>query len=508
MSFFTIAERELLVAAKRASTYRTRALAAGATTAVGAVLLFIHVLAAPRTSFGSSLFLAVSNLLLALCLLTGLGHTSDCISSERREGTLGLLFLANLGGWEIVFGKLLATSLRTFYTLLGTFPLLALTLPLGGVTFGEVCRVGLALMSLLLLFAAVGLMVSSLSEDQSKPFTAALVVLAAMFLAPLGLAAGLSGLGALALAGKITVLSPLTCYLRAFDLAYQIHADRYWASLVITQVLVCACLAVAVWRVSRAREGGSAVPLRTLVKRRRFAPRRSSRSAWGQRALDESPLYWLFGACSPGRPWLWTGVTAFLLIVGLSPLVRPQNVPFWQGLAYFVFILWSWPVKIAFTADVCRHFAEVRQNAMLDLVLGTAMREKDILRGHYLAIRQAWAIPVASVVLAVLGFGLATAFMGGARAAVFTMGLPGPLGAIFLLADFVALYYVGAWFGLGGRRPNQATILTLVLVQVVPSVLCCGLRVVSDLAFFLWACRKLRSEFRAAAQKPPKDTII
>ena len=43
------------------------------------------------------------------CLLSGVWFTADCLSEEKREGTLGLLFLTDLKGYDVVFGKLVAT---------------------------------------------------------------------------------------------------------------------------------------------------------------------------------------------------------------------------------------------------------------------------------------------------------------------------------------------------------------------------------------------------------------
>ena len=44
------------------------------------------------------------------CLLSGVWFTADCLSEEKREGTLGLLFLTDLKGYDVVLGKLVATS--------------------------------------------------------------------------------------------------------------------------------------------------------------------------------------------------------------------------------------------------------------------------------------------------------------------------------------------------------------------------------------------------------------
>ena len=44
-------------------------------------------------------------------LVAGRRFTADCLSEEKREGTLGLLFLTDLKGYDVVLGKVAATSL-------------------------------------------------------------------------------------------------------------------------------------------------------------------------------------------------------------------------------------------------------------------------------------------------------------------------------------------------------------------------------------------------------------
>ena len=67
--------------------------------------------------------------------------TSDCLSEEKREGTLGLLFLTDLKGYDIVLGKLVATSINAFYAMLAIFPVMAISLLAGGVGGAEFWRV-------------------------------------------------------------------------------------------------------------------------------------------------------------------------------------------------------------------------------------------------------------------------------------------------------------------------------------------------------------------------------
>jgi ABC-type transport system involved in cytochrome c biogenesis permease component len=105
----------------------------------------------------------VAEAVFVFCLFSGMGSTADCLSEEKREGTLGLLFLTDLKGYDIVFGKLLATSLHTIYGLLATFPIFSLVLLIGGVRGGELLQLGLALLNTLFF---------SLSVDYSSPRSA------------------------------------------------------------------------------------------------------------------------------------------------------------------------------------------------------------------------------------------------------------------------------------------------------------------------------------------------
>src|SRR6267154_2528052 len=104
----------------------------------------------PTPGFGAVLFGILTWISLGAALSAGLFFTSDCLSEEKRDGTLGFLFLTDLRGYDVVLGKLLATSLRGFYALLAVFPILAITLLLGGVTGEEFWKAMLALINAML----------------------------------------------------------------------------------------------------------------------------------------------------------------------------------------------------------------------------------------------------------------------------------------------------------------------------------------------------------------------
>src|SRR5262245_47843132 len=105
MGFLLLAERELRAAARRKTTYRVRWL-----TAAGFFILLVWLGLASdvhrNRNAAPGVFAAFSMMIFFYCLIIGTAKTADCLSSERREGTLGFLFLTNLNSAEIIAGKL------------------------------------------------------------------------------------------------------------------------------------------------------------------------------------------------------------------------------------------------------------------------------------------------------------------------------------------------------------------------------------------------------------------
>src|SRR5688572_25003951 len=145
MSFLPIVRRELGVASRRKSTYRIRSW----TTVIAVLTSFLSIffiwVGGGRRNFGEPLFGILAFYAFALSALAGVFLTADSLSEEKREGTLGLLFLTDLRGYDVVFGKFLAMSLNATYGLIALLPVLALPLLLGGVTGGEFWRMALVL---------------------------------------------------------------------------------------------------------------------------------------------------------------------------------------------------------------------------------------------------------------------------------------------------------------------------------------------------------------------------
>ncbi len=120
---------------------------------------------------------------LTFALLSGVFFTADSLSSEKRDGTMGLLFLTDLRGYDVVIGKLAATSLHGVYGLLTIFPIIAVPVLIGGISMRQFEREIWVLLDTLFFSLSVGLLISALAREARQAFMAtflALIVVAAV----------------------------------------------------------------------------------------------------------------------------------------------------------------------------------------------------------------------------------------------------------------------------------------------------------------------------------------
>src|SRR5437868_3411091 len=153
MPFLPVAAREVREASRQPRTYRWRWI-----TAAAALGLMAFVWWVTRHSFsqGHELFVAISTAAYIYCLVAGAVRTADTIAEEKRDNTLGLLFLTDLKEWDIVFGKLLSSSANCFFGLLALFPMLAIPVLMGGVPMDQFGKIILNLLNTLFLSLSWG----------------------------------------------------------------------------------------------------------------------------------------------------------------------------------------------------------------------------------------------------------------------------------------------------------------------------------------------------------------
>jgi ABC-type transport system involved in multi-copper enzyme maturation permease subunit len=519
MSFLPIVERELRASARRKSTYRIRWWTALIAIAVSFCWLIFVWLTFGRHNAGKALFAILRGYTFAFFLLAGVFLTADSIAEEKREGTLGLLFLTHLRGYDVVLGKFVARALNPFYALFALLPLLGLPLLVGGVTGSEFWRMTLALVNALFFSLAIGICVSAFARDSQN--AVALTVPLLMFITgalPAAMALGwLTGLWS-----HLAALSPLWPFRHALEPLYLAQPGQFWTSLLASHLFGWIFLALAsvalpkLWQ-DRSVVGGTArgklsrlLPLPIPWGEGRAEGRAGQR--WGRtlkstrrprELLDLNPVLWLIGDYVVPHRLAWMIVLVWgAIIFSLSPL--RASTPLWN---FFPARICGFLLKTLVAAQACAFFVEARRSGSLELLLCTPLRTIQILKGQWLALRRAFLWPLVTFFLLNLvpvffSFYYAMSRPAGPQLGAVIASLAGGIftvlwGAIGLSADVLAVGWFGMWLALTSKRPNLAPAMTILFVLVLPSLgTFCGLDMIADLFFILWAATQLHSDLR------------
>lgn len=545
MVLWPVIERELRVTARRGKTYWLRVVAALAAALVcGWVVLWAGV-QQPNVQLGRTLFTYLSVLAFAFCLLVGPFLTADCLSEEKRDGTLGLLFLTDLSSWHVVAGKWIATSLAGLYGLLAILPALGLPLLFGGVTPGEYGRTALGVTNAIFFSLAAGMLVSALSREQTKATLGAVAVVLGItglvpglyvFLSAVFLGRPLTGTPPLAL------LSPAYTGLLALEAAYRAAPHGYWVSLGLVQAMAWACLLGTAWLVPRVwREDPGEKPVA-----HRWRYRLGYTAGWRRmfrRRLEVNPVF----AVAARRRWphwvFWTlvalvAVNVYWIAIGSRRV--PGAAQFHGNFAHALIFT----NRVWITVMACQFFLEARRTGALELLLTSPLPVQTILRGHGRALWAYFFGPVLVIGLLHVGYvwGNWTQISGRPGFMASSL-LPFYIASacssyVNFLTDVLALCAVGGWLSLALRKPALALLLTFGLVILVPwavgyylpgssglgggrftlwlqslpwvqKIFPNGLYgfsldrtaawVAKNLLFILWALPRLRRHFRAAA---------
>lgn len=466
MKFLPIVERELRVTARRRGTYWWRSGMALLVLLASAWILLLSR-DQPPNEIGPILFYVLSGGALAVCIFSGTIATADCLSEEKREGTLGLLFLTDLKGYDVVLGKLVANSLGSFYGLLAIVPMLGLPLLMGGVAPGEFGRVASVLLDTLMFSLTAGMLCSAISRSARKALGGTILII-------LLFTAGVPALGAWlewvleapTLHTPFLITSPVFCYTAAVATRWKAGGDGFYASLAVLHGLswlffvLSSIITPRSWRDKsvRAREN-------PLWRAAGDAPERRT---FRTHLLDRNPFYWLAARSRFGPAFVWSAF-ATLAVLWFWGAYKFKNDWFSEGIYVATALVANTVLKLWVAGEACRPLSEERRNGSLELLLTTRLSIRQILEGHRLAIlRQFLWVVVLLVVLEILMLASGARMIGRNTSETETWVTIWSLGLVLLLADLVALFWVGMWMGLAARNPKRAFSHTVVRVLVLP----------------------------------------
>lgn len=481
MTLLPIVARELRVISRRAATYWTRFTCGVLAIVVGGIAFAALYEKASRDT-GLGIFVCLSVVAFIYALIAGALSTADCVSEEKREGTLGLLFLTDLKSYDIVLGKMAASSLTGVYGLLAIFPVLGVPLLLGGVAPAEFWRVILVCVNNLFLSLTLGMFCSAICNDERKSMGLTLLII--------GLLTG--GIPALVawIASEIPRGNPLHSLFNqhgyvllapspgfasftAFDATFKKmlgtgHGHWFYISLGVTHAMGWGALLLTMAILPRVWQDKAATP-QTIRRREQWRTLTGGpaevRHAFRRRLLEINPFYWLASRdhFKIVLVWLWIGAGALIWMFGLVKARRdwlePATYVITVLLAHSLFKCWL-PMEAA------RRFGADRRSGALELLLSTPLSVNEILRGQGLALLRQFG-PAAALICAVdfLFLGLGLRNMSNDRGEWTTLWLAG---IVIFVFDLVTLALVAMWSSLRSRKTSSAGLSSIVRVCIVP----------------------------------------
>lgn len=474
MTFLPVVQRELSELSRRSSIYWTRAGVALMAIVAMAWIALVGSGGGAVSQQGLLLFNTISQGAFFVCLLAGVRVTADALSEEKREGTLGLLFLTDLKGYDVVLGKLVSRSATAFYCGLALAPTLALAILLGGTDWQMLVLRLVCLLNTLFLSLAVGMLVSTFSQHERAAMAATLGIIFAIAAGPYIVA----GYHAYTLELRDAMLPGFLIYSPVYAVFVtgqrpftRIFIEEYWLSIAFTHLLGWLCLVISSACIAaRAHAerplGAVAAAIRNFRQRISYG-REHQRIAARRALLDRNAFSWLASRDRLKRRYPWIFLGLFGALWGYFYYKAPEvmfDLPIILTVVWFVHAF----LKVWAASEVAARFIEDRRSNALELLLTTPLNENEIAAGQRQALLKQFGGPLLlliaiNIVAAfttkrTFGYGLSTEY----SVAMFGSGL------IVLLADLYAIPWVAMWRSLHLRGTNRTILQTTVLVIIVP----------------------------------------
>lgn len=392
MACLPLIERELRVAVRKQRPAQARLKVAALATAGSVLFLFLGALTgSPRMGQNLEQLLCVAGL---YCVLQAPTLTAGVLAEERRNQTLGLLFLSGLGAVEVFVSKFLSSALVAFTNLLAIFPMLALPFLIGGVSFDLFLATICDLPALMLFALAVSLLASVLTREDGTAVVLANVLGAmlcvltpAIYLAQSHFApSSRPSLWWLRLSpayGPRLVWTGLHSGFRPGERA------EFWQNLALTlgwSALALGVAAFALSRLWREREVEAGTGGWRERWRRFVHGGRERRQRLGRLWLDANPFVWLAGRDRQPATLGWLVTGGFALVWLSCWIAWPARWPTVQNFfitATLLNYVLSWLIRQA----AAQELGQARREYAYELLLTTPLSPNDIVRGAAEALR-------------------------------------------------------------------------------------------------------------------------
>jgi ABC-type transport system involved in cytochrome c biogenesis permease component len=473
MTWLPVVEREMRVAARRRATYRIRFWTVLIMMGLfGFTMLDRNSFRGNSSQAGRELLEPLSLLSFLFAILAGVIATSDSVSEEKREGTLGLLFLTDLKGYDVILGKLVAHSINAFYALVAIMPVLGIPLLMGGVTWTQFVKLIVALVTAIVLSLSAGIFVSTHSRNERKAMVFTFFLLLAVTLLPFLLMFWLSEGLHVWPESKLwqgLMFSPGFAVGMALDSPGNWPAASYWCGVglswagAIELLVIASRAAPRSWTESAAKPAGK----RLVIGGRLFERMKRAR----RKLLDDNPFLWLAmrGEASQERVWFFI---LSIFAIWLLAWIKAGSIVWDYEVVLPTVIILHVGLKIWVVGEASRRFVEDRRNNAMEFLLSTPLDERQIIRGQWRALIRQFLGPIVAVLIWEIVMTIAAVHSrdwGYHSAASNALRLVSSM--FFLPVDIVALGWAGMWFGMTSKGRGRAMLMGLALIVILPCVL-------------------------------------
>jgi len=387
-----IIERELRVALRKKRPARSRLITAA--VCVGGTLLFLLMaLLTGDPGIGRALQQALCLAGWYLVLQT-MPLTAGVFAEERRNQTLGLLFVSGLNAGEVFASKVLSAALVALTRLLAMFPMLALPFLMGGVSFDSFLATVCSLPNLLLFAVSVTLLASVLTQDGGAAVVLAAVlglllcaVTPAFYFAQSHFAAAKPSLLWLRLSPAYGAFLNLTA-------RGPFPGREVWSSFGFTLGWSVLCLGAAgmalklLWR--ERPQGGPCTAWRrrwNVLVHGDAAHRRRLAAEW----LEANPFVWLAARDRQPVALAWAVVGGIFALWLLCWAAWPRRWPSVPNL-FFTATLINAALQWSIRHTAARSLGAGRHDGTYELLLTTPLQPSDIVWGALEALRRQFRV--------------------------------------------------------------------------------------------------------------------
>ena len=380
MNIGIIAIRELRVLSRRKLLYGMRMVF------LGLIFLtwFLPFIIVPN--YGEGILITVTFVSMVIFGIGASVTTSDSISSERREKTLGLLMLTPLRPIAVVTGKLITGISQYLLCLFAITPFIALPLLSGGVTWEDVMKCCLAIWTMTFLGLTVGFFWTTIFQDLKTSSTASFLTMIGLYFYPF-IFLLVIWLPRIRINDTFITLGPLLS-LATYSVDNMQSAKYFEAVAIIfgaaTTMLLAAYIAFRiVWKKETNPQSVELIK-NPGDKLNRLRIKRSGKLRWDQFSWQDNPYRGWVMANAKKQPIIegiakltlgWIILSGILMLI--STPFGPNALGFVMGCLGLGF--WELLTRWAAAIEAPRQILHDRKSGMLELLMVSPVNDKSLI---------------------------------------------------------------------------------------------------------------------------------